>query len=50
MAQNRANEFFLRYKLEVYQKNFLGFIHGSPTSAKVWSQDEKIKAGLNGTT
>ncbi len=37
VAQHRANERFLRYKLEVYQKNFLDFICGSPTSIEVSS-------------
>jgi hypothetical protein len=37
VAQHRANERFLRYKLEVYQKNFPDFICGSPTSIEVSS-------------
>jgi len=32
MAQHRTNEKILRYKLEIYQKNFLDFICCSPTS------------------
>jgi len=35
LAQHRVNERILRYKLEAYQKNFLDFIYGSPTSTKV---------------
>jgi hypothetical protein len=50
MAQRRANERILRYKLEPYQKNFLDFIYGSLTSIKVLDQDEEIKARPNGTT
>jgi len=40
----------MSYKLEAYQKNFLDFICGSPTSTEVSSQDEKTKTRLNGTT
>jgi hypothetical protein len=32
LAQHRANERILKYKLEAYQKNFSNFICGSPTS------------------
>ncbi len=32
MVQHRANERILKYKLEVYQKNFLDFICGNPTN------------------
>ncbi len=48
VAQHRANERFLRYKLEVYQKNFLDFICGSPTSIEVSSQDEESEARPGG--
>jgi hypothetical protein len=47
-AQHRANERILTYKLEAYQKNFLDFIYGSPTSTKVSSHDEEIEAGPSG--
>ncbi len=50
IAQHKANERILRYKLEVYQKNFPNFIYGSPTSIKVLGQDEDIEARPNGTT
>jgi hypothetical protein len=40
----------LRYKIKAYQKNFLDFICGSPTSIKVLNQDEEIEVGPNGTT
>ncbi len=40
----------LRYKLEACQKNFLAFIYGSPTSTKLFGQDEETKIGPNGTT
>ncbi len=46
LAQHRVNERILRYKLEAYQKNFLDFIYGSPTSTKILSQNEEIKQGL----
>jgi hypothetical protein len=32
LVQHRTNEKILKYKLEAYQKNFLDFIYGSPTS------------------
>jgi len=32
LAQHRANERILKYKLEAYQMNFSNFICGSPTS------------------
>ncbi len=37
LAQHRADERIMRYKLETYQKNFLDFICGNPTSIKVSS-------------
>ncbi len=50
LAQQKNDERILRYKLEAYQKNFLDFIYGSPTSIEVSSQDEETKTGLSGTT
>jgi hypothetical protein len=35
LAQHRANEKILKYKLEAYQKNFPNFIYGSPTSTEI---------------
>ncbi len=49
LAQHKTNEFFLKYKLETYQKNFPDFICDNPTSTKVLGHDEKIKVGPNGT-
>jgi hypothetical protein len=49
LAQHRANERIMKYKLEVYQKNFPDFICGSPTSTEVSSQVEKIEVGPSGT-
>jgi len=49
LIQHKDDEGILRYKLEVYQKNFQDFICGSPTSTKVSGQNEEIKVGLNGT-
>jgi hypothetical protein len=34
--------------LEAYQKNFLYFIYGSPTSTEVLGHDEETKAGARG--
>jgi hypothetical protein len=48
LAQHRANESFLKYKLEVYQKNFLDFIYGNPTSVEVSGQGEEIEAWPDG--
>ncbi len=48
LAQHRANERILKYKLEAYQKNFSNFICGSPTSTQVLGQDEKIEARPSG--
>ncbi len=41
LTQHKANEIFLKYKLETYQKNFPIFICGSPTNTKVLGQDEE---------
>jgi hypothetical protein len=46
LAQHRVDERILRYKLKVYQKNFLDFICGNPTSTKVLGQDEEIEQSL----
>ncbi len=35
IAQHKVDKRILRYKLEVYQKNFPNFIYGSPTSTEV---------------
>jgi hypothetical protein len=40
----------MKYKLKAYQKNFLDFICGSPTSREGSGQDEETKTGPNGTT
>ncbi len=48
LAQHKANEIFLKYKLEAYQKNFLDFISSNPTSIKVLGHDEETKVGPNG--
>jgi hypothetical protein len=50
LIQHKDDERILRYKLEVYQKNFPNFICGSPTSTKVSSQDEEIEVGPSGTS
>jgi hypothetical protein len=49
MAQHRADERIMRYKLEAYQKNFPDFICDSPTSIEVLGQDEETEAGPSGT-
>ncbi len=35
--------------MEAYQKNFLDFVCGNPTSIEALGQDEEIEAGPNGT-
>ncbi len=41
LAQHKIDERILKYKLKVYQKNFLDFICGNPTSTQALSQDDK---------
>jgi hypothetical protein len=48
LVQHRANEFFLMYKLEAYQKNFPNFIYFNPTSIEVSGQDEETEVGPSG--
>ncbi len=48
LAQHRANEKIVRYKLEAYQKNFPDFISSSSTSTKILGQDEKTKVRPSG--
>jgi len=48
LVQHKANVFFLKYKLEVYQTNFLHFVYGSPTSTKASDKAEEAKIGPNG--
>jgi len=49
LAQRKANERILKYKLEVYQTNFLDFVYGSRTSTKASDEDEEVKIGPNKT-
>jgi hypothetical protein len=35
--------------LEAYQKNFIDFVYGIPTSIKALGQDEETEVGPNGT-
>jgi len=48
IAQHKADEKILRYKLEAYQKNFPNFICGSTINTEVSSQDEEIEVRPNG--
>jgi len=50
LAQHRVDEKNLKYNLEIYQKKFLDFAYGSPTSTKALGQFEDIKAEPNETT
>jgi hypothetical protein len=40
----------MKYKLEVYQNNFLDFMYGNPTSTEVLGQDEEIQVRPSGIT
>ncbi len=44
----KIDEKILKYKLEAYQKNFLDFIYGSPTSTEVLGHDEETEVRPNG--
>lgn len=48
LVQHRANEISMRYKLDVYQRNFIDFFYGSPTSTKTLSQNEENETRPNG--
>ncbi len=48
LVRHRADERLLRYKLEVYQKNFPNFVCGSPTSTKASDKDEEAQARPGG--
>ncbi len=48
LAHHRVDEIIMKYKLEAYEKIFLDFIYGIPTSTEVSSQDEEIEARPNG--
>jgi len=48
LVQHKTDENILRYKLEAYQKNFLDFIYGNPTSIKVSGHNERKEAGPDG--
>ncbi len=47
LAQHRTNERIMKYKLEVYQKNFLDFVYGNATSIEASNKDEEVEAGPN---
>ncbi len=50
LAQHRANEIILKYKVEAYQKIFPDFISSNLTSIEVLGQDEEIETWPGGTT
>jgi hypothetical protein len=50
LVQHKIDEKILKYKLEVYQKNFPKFVCGNPTNIEVSSWDEDNEAEPNGTT
>jgi hypothetical protein len=50
LAQHRANERSLSYKLKIYQGMFSNFVCGSPTSIETSNQDEENEVGSSRTT
>jgi hypothetical protein len=49
LIQHRTNERNLKYKLEIYQKEFPKFICGSPINTKASCQNEETKTRPSGT-
>ncbi len=47
LAHHKIDKKILRYKLEVYQRNFLNFVYGSLISTKASSQNEEIETRPN---
>jgi hypothetical protein len=48
LAHHKTNERIMKYKLEIYQKNFLDFVYGNLASIEASDKDEEVKAGPNG--
>jgi len=48
LAQHRVGERSLSIKLEIYEKFFLDFFCGSPTSIETSGQDEEDETRLSG--
>jgi len=48
LVQHRANEKSLRYKLDVYQINFIDFVYGSLTSTETLGQNEENETRPSG--
>jgi hypothetical protein len=46
LAQHRADERIMMYKLKVYQKQILDFVCGSPTNIEASNKDEEVEARL----
>jgi hypothetical protein len=44
LVQHRADERIQKYKLEVYQKNFIDFVCGSLIYTEASNKDEEAKA------
>ncbi len=49
MVQHKTNERSVKYKLEIYYRNFPKFVYGSLTSRKTLGQDEENEARPSGT-
>ncbi len=50
LVHRRIDEVILKYKLEIYQKNLLDFVYGSPISTEASGQYEETKGGPSKTT
>jgi len=49
LARHRVDEIIMKYKLEIFQKNFSNFVYGNLISTKALDKDEKVEARPNGT-
>jgi peptide subunit release factor 1 (eRF1) len=49
LAWHRVDEIIMKYKLEIFQKNFSNFVYGNLISTKALDKDEKVEARPNGT-
>ncbi len=47
--EHKADEKSFRYKLDVYQRNFINFVYGNRTSIKTLGQDDENETRPGGT-
>jgi len=43
LTQHKVDEIILRYKLEVYQKNFIDFVYGVQQGQRHWAMMRRLK-------